>query len=956
MLARPLLGHVFEQAWNRLPEPVRHRLDREAEAVFRVLTGSSFLVNWIVAHPGEFLALLDRDWFARAHDGHALRLEFESALEAVGDVTSLARVLRQARQRFMVRIIWRDLAGVASLEETTRELSDLADTAIDMGLERLYEWACGVHGTPTGEESAAPQRMVVLGLGKLGARELNLSSDVDLIFSYPERGETRGKSTGVSNQEFFVRLGRRLVRLLGESTDDGFVFRVDMRLRPFGESGALCVSFAAMESYYEEHGRDWERYALIKARAVAGDVDAGKKLLAELQPFIYRRYLDFSAVDAMREMKALIESERRAAQYARDVKLGPGGIREVEFIAQVFQLIWGGRETELRRRELMGVLRWLESSGRLPAESVDQLIVGYGFLRRVEHRLQAVHDQQTHQLPDDELGQARLAYAMGFNSTEEFSLDLARHRGRISAHFDDVISPSEAMTERNAGGFEQLWSGAMAHSAAQEFLVQCGFADPVAAIAQLDAMRGARAHDVRQDLGRARLDAFVPRLLRAASKTDNPQAALSGGLEVCRAVLRRTAYLVLLTENPGALSQLVSLCAQSRWVAGELARHPILLDELLDPATLYTVPDPCRLDHELSLRLDRIPAQDIERQMDALCVFKEAHALRVAACEITGVLPVMRVSDYLTFVAEAILSQVLRLAWSSMRERYGLPAGADGVGLVIVGYGKLGGIELGPGSDLDIVFLHDLPSDGMTQGPEKIGNGQFLNRLVQRIIHFLTTRTLHGCLYEVDMRLRPSGNSGLLVSSLASFESYQMEEAWTFEHQALVRARAVAGDECLLRRFEEIRERVLRVERDRRKLLDDVVSMRQRISDEKGGLRTDLKVGLGGMVDIEFMVQYIVLAWASRFPSLLRYSDNVRILEAAASEGLISLADASTLHDAYLALRTEHHRQLVGGAPPGGAPPGGAPPSEDRKLAEHQHKVREIWQRTMTATADTLES
>lgn len=946
-LARPPLGPVFDLAWKRLPKSVQSALDPHDERVFRVLTGSSFVVNWVATHPQQFLSLLDSGWFTRSHDTDRLRRELASQIGETTDEPALSRLLRRARQRFMVRIIWRDLAGETSLEATMRELSDLADCAVGSALEQLYGWACARHGTPTGELTGAAQRMVVLGLGKLGARELNLSSDIDLMFCYPESGVTRGKNVEMTNQEFFTRLGRGLVRLLGDVTNDGFVFRVDMRLRPYGEVGALCVSFAAMEAYYEEQGREWERYALIKVRAVAGDVEAGDRLIEALRPFVYRRYLDFSALDSLREMKALIEGERSGSRYARDVKLGRGGIREVEFIAQVFQLIWGGRETELRRGELLPVLRRLEAGGRLPADVVDQLTDGYVFLRRVEHRLQAVHDHQTHQLPDDELGQARLAYTMGFADPGSFVAELERHRERISGHFDAVISSPEVAERGGDDEYVELWAGKVEDSSALELLAAAGFSDASAALELLQQMRGARAQDVKQDLGRARLDALMPRLLRAAAQTDNPQRALAGGLSLVAAVLRRTAYLVLLTENRAALGQLMSLCARSQWIAQELARHPILLDELLDPATLYTVPDRRGLDAELAQRLGRIPRGDTEQQMEALAVFKEAHALRVAACEVTGVLPLMRVSDYLTFVAESILEQVLRLTWSAMVERHGTPEGTEGVRVAIIGYGKLGGIELGPGSDLDIVFLHDVPGSGMTAGPDKIGNAQFLYRLVQRIIHLLSAQTVHGRLFEVDMRLRPSGRSGLLVTSLESFESYQAEEAWTFEHQALVRARAVAGDASFTSRFEEVRKRVLCRERDRAQLLDDIVSMRGRITEEKGASGGDLKVGLGGMVDIEFIVQYIVLGWASQFPSLVRYSDNVRILEAAASEGLISLEDAGTLHGAYMALRAAtHSRQLGGGSP-----------REDAQLADHQRKVREVWQRTMTIRADdTLES
>ena len=861
--------------------------------------------------------------------------QLQALLADCVDEDELGRRLRRFRNRQQVRIIWRDLNRQASLAETCGDLSDLADACIDGAYQWLYPRHCEQFGTPIGRRSGQPQHLVILGMGKLGAHELNLSSDIDLIFGYPEGGETEGVKRSLDNQEFFIRLGQRLIKALDAITVEGFVFRVDMRLRPYGSSGALVLSFNALEQYYQDQGRDWERYAMIKARVVGGDQAAGKQLLEMLRPFVYRRYLDFSAIEALRAMKQLIQQEVRRKGMSDNVKLGSGGIREVEFIAQAFQLIHGGRDLSLQQRPLLKVLDTLEGQGYLPAPIIAEMKEGYEFLRYTEHALQAIGDRQTQMLPDNDLDRARVACIMGFADWASFHERLMYWRGRIEWHFRQVIAdPDEeegGEAETCVGGeWLPLWEEALEPDMAERQLAEAGFREPAAALKRLIDLRGGNQVRTMQRLGRERLDAFVPRLLAQAVEHADPDLVLERVLPLVEAVARRSAYLVLLTENPGALLRLITLCAASPWIAEQITRFPLLLDELLNERRLFKPPLAPELAAELRERLTRIPEDDLEQQMEALRNFKLAHRLRVAASEISGSLPLMKVSDYLTWLAEAILEQVLALAWRQTVAKYGTPQRTDGSlcdpGFIIVGYGKVGGIELGHGSDLDLVFIHDGDPNAETDGAKPIDGAQFFTRLGQRIIHLLTAQTNSGQLYEVDMRLRPSGASGLLVSSLGAFERYQENEAWTWEHQALVRARVLVGCRQVGAAFEQVRANVLGRERDLPTLRQEVSEMRAKMRDNLGTRITAagtaenafeatvpfvLKQDAGGIVDIEFMVQYAALAWSREHPELLRYTDNIRILEGLEQAGLMPASDASLLREAYKAFRAVAHRQAL---------------------------------------------
>lgn len=883
----------------------------------RVLAASRFVADSLVTHPCLLGELGEDPWRCYESGFYASRLQ--ELLADVDDEAALLKTLRVFRRREMVRIVWRDFARLAGLEETMRDMTALADACISQALEWWHPRLCEELGQPVSAEGV-PQHMVVLGMGKLGAGELNVSSDIDLIFTYPDNGETRGKPRAMDNHEFFTRLGRKLIHALDQQTADGQVFRVDMRLRPWGQSGALALSFDAMEEYYQNQGREWERYAMIKARPVAGRPEDCARLMDCLRPFTYRRYIDFSAIESLREMKGMIGREVRRKGMQDNVKLGPGGIREIEFIVQSFQLIRGGQEPALRERYIRRVLHWLGEQGYLPGNAATELHEAYVFLRNTEHAIQGLEDRQTQMLPDSPVAQAAVAMVMGFADWPAFSIALQARRDTVSRHFSQVISSEndDDDTTPDSGEWQALWQGELPDEAALARLE--AFADPGQALVRVTALRESAAVRVMQSMGRERLDQFMPTLLAMIAGSEMPDESLQRALPLIEAVARRTAYLVLLMENRGALQQLVSLCSASPWIATQLVRHPALLDELLDPRTLYSVPDRAGIGRELSEHMMRVPADDLEQQMDQLRYFRLAHGLRIAACEVSGALPLMKVSDQLTWLAEAILCYALELAWADMEQRHGSPGGLgeDSRPFVVIGYGKLGGIELGHGSDLDLVFLYDAPVNAMTSGERALDNASFFTRLGQRLIHVLTAQTTLGKLYEVDMRLRPSGASGLLVSTVEAFEQYQQKDAWTWEHQALVRARPVAGSPQVAGRFQQIRERVLCREPDLAALKKDVTGMRDKMrtqllnaEEREGRGPFPLKQGPGGIVDIEFMVQYAALAWAWRYPSLLRYTDNVRILESLANEGLLDPDAATALKAAWIDYRMALHRQAL---------------------------------------------
>ncbi|WP_039912381.1 bifunctional [glutamate--ammonia ligase]-adenylyl-L-tyrosine phosphorylase/[glutamate--ammonia-ligase] adenylyltransferase [Cellvibrio mixtus] len=915
--------------------PASVSLDEFSAQLTRAFVGSEFIAKTAAQKPALLLELIDSGVLFRAQVDADLDT-FAAVINAGTSDADVDARLRRERNKAMVRIIWRDLNRLATMSEVTAELSRFADKSIQLTAEYHYRALEKIYGTPIGRESATAQPFMVLGMGKLGAGELNISSDIDLIFTFPEGGETNHASRAVSNQEFFIKLGQRVIKSLDAVTVDGFVFRVDMRLRPHGESGALAMSFVGMEDYYQTQGREWERYAMIKARTVAmaggeNQVQARKTLRKMLQPFTYRQYIDFSAIESLREMKGLIARQVQRKGMNLDVKLGEGGIREVEFVVQVFQLIRGGRDALLRKRKVPVLLPLLEQENYLPPGTGAALLEAYIFLRNTEHAIQGFQDKQTQALPVDPLGQQRLAWVMGFEDWAGFFATLSSYRQRVNAEFKAVIAApdeEESIDQKALTFCLSLWEGSLQGEDAVQALEMRDVDCAAGLVKNLADLRVSRAILSMQASGRTRLDSFVPRLLHMlfveAGRGKLPLTIAETFARIApfiEAVARRTAYLVLLVENPTALHQLIRLCAASPWIADLLTQYPALLDELLTPESLYAPPDKSLLRDELRRDVLRLTWDDLEGHMEALRYFRLAHGLRVAASEVTGALPLMKVSDYLTYIAEVVLEHVLQLSWEHMVERHGRPRRADGsvdtaADFVIVGYGKLGGIELSHGSDLDLVFIHNSDSTLSTDGERSIDNLTFYTRLGQRIIHILNTNTPTGKLYEVDMRLRPSGNSGMLVSSLVAFEKYQANEAWTWEHQALVRARVVAGSAALGEQFEAVRQRILSRERDPDQLRKDVADMRRKMREQLGSEAKskskntplfNLKQDAGGIVDIEFMVQYAALAWASKSPGVIRYTDNIRILGSLEEAGLLDAASVAHLIAAYKAYRSTGH-------------------------------------------------
>ena len=877
------------------------------------------------------VVLRDWGWFLKnaasfnngADPDEALFESIACAEDAVDEVKSQ---LRQIRNRTLLRILWREVFGLADLDETLGQLSGLADSVLNAATryaQRALEPRFGRVRNSHGQ--TVP--LVILGMGKLGGRELNFSSDIDLIFLFTEDGESDG-ARPVSAQEYFGRLSRLIIALVDETTADGFVFRIDTRLRPFGESGPPVVSFAALESYLLRHGRVWERYAYVKAR-VAGPqpgADVCDELNSNLiKPFVYRRYLDYGVFESLREMHAMIAAEVRRGDLRNNVKLGPGGIREAEFIVQSLQLVRGGSEAALQGRELQKVLPKLVSSRGLSAEGAARLGEAYRFLRRLENFIQAMRDQQTHDLPTDAADRARLCLAMGYEDWDTLQADLRRHRVSISEQFDRIAFRGQGGDTPLRQQLAQAWEAGASAEQWGELLQQRDARHAADLAACLVSFANAAGHQQIDSVAEVRLHRLIPELVLEVMEAHEPLSALTRTLSVVEKILRRSAYLALLNENRAAMTRLVDLCGRSQYIADQIALSPVLLDELLDPRIHSAAVTKADLSAQLKQRLAEAATSDSEAQMDSIVQFQSATKFRIAVADFNASLPIMKVSDGLTWLAETVLDEALRVAWRDLTTRHGVPCYVvDGVrheaGFGIVGYGKLGGLELSYGSDLDIVFLHDSHGDSrLTDGEKPLDNTMFFARLVRRLVLFLTTQTGSGELYEIDTRLRPDGRSGLLVTSTDAFERYQEDNAWTWEHQALLRARAVAGSAAVAKEFERIRKDTLieRVKRD--SLRDDVISMRQRMRkelDRSNALHFDLKHGAGGIGDIEFLVQYLVLDQAKAHPDVIFYTDNIRQLDALTKAGCLELAVGDRLKDCYRSYRLRQHHLVLDDQPP----------------------------------------
>src|SRR5258706_3551381 len=731
-------------------------------------------------------------------------------------------------------------------------------------------------------------------MGKLGGGELNVSSDIDLVFVHPDSEESPADPVRLE------RTGRKLIGLLNDVTEDGFVFRVDMRLRPYGDSGALVSGFDALEAYFVGQGREWERYAWIKARAVSGSV-ADQKTLAEIvRPFVYRKYLDYGTLEAMRRLHAEVRRDVARRELAGHVKLGPGGIREIEFIVQALQLVRGGRDPELTARPTLLILELLSRKRLLPETAAAELAGAYIFLRNVEHRLQYLDDAQTHELPTDDGDRARLAQMADFSSWAAFADALNAHREAVTRHFQAVFAEPGAESE----------------------------ARPWPDHPRLAALRSSQRYLQLPEDSKRRFDTLIPALAAAAAATPDPEATLARGVDLIEAIARRASYLALLAERPEALERVTRMIGASSWAADYVTRHPLLLDELLDDRLLYAAPDWRGFETDLRAAL-AAASSDVERQMNAVREQHQSQLFRLLAQDLAGLLTVEVLADHLSRLADILLQVSLQACWAQLPARH-----REQPRFAVIAYGKLGGTELGYASDLDIIFVYDDPDERAAEN---------YARLAQRYNHWLTVRTSAGALFETDLQLRPSGASGLLVSSLSAFEEYQERAAWAWEHQALTRARYCAGEASVGAQFERIRTRILERERDPAALARDVLAMREKLHaahPNKSGL-FDLKHDRGGMIDIEFSVQYLVLAHAHRHPQLTQNLGNIALLKMAAELRHIDPQLAEQCREAYREFRRLQHALRLNGARYARVPP--------EQVAAKSAAVRRLWTAVFSA-------
>ncbi|MGC2167111.1 MAG: bifunctional [glutamate--ammonia ligase]-adenylyl-L-tyrosine phosphorylase/[glutamate--ammonia-ligase] adenylyltransferase [Gallionella sp.] len=809
------------------------------------------------------------------------------------DESALAGAMRKLRKLVMLKLICRDVNGLADLSEVMLAMTALAEECLRTAHSCLSKALQDQFGTPLGEANGAHQELLIIAMGKLGGCELNVSSDIDLIFVYPEDGQTNG-SRQISNHEFFSRMGRRLIGLINELGADGYVFRVDMRLRPYGDSGPLVMNFAALEEYLLTQGREWERYAWIKSRVVAPESGPQiGELMQLVQPFMFRKYLDFGAIDSMRGLHAQIRQEVHRRDRVNNIKLGPGGIREIEFIAQVFQLIRAGRDARLRIRPTQGVLQQLSMGGQLSAQIAADLNEAYVYLRNLEHRLQYLDDQQTQELPVLPDDQEIVAAAMGYADYSAMVSVLDRHRKMVSDQFEQIFG-----AQRDVPGNSELWRGDIEPEQLAGYLDTLGYLVAEVSAQHLQQLRDSSRYRQLPEQSRERMNKLIPQFITLSAEHRDPDGTLARLLTLLESISRRASYLAFLVEYPAALQRLTTLVASSTWAGDYLTSHPALLDELLDAREIYQQPDWKLIDEEVQRRIEDCSG-DEERQLDALRQIHQEQTFHLLAMDLQGLLPLEKLSDHLSDLADLMLRHVLTLSWMTLRKRH-----RQAPKFAIIAYGKLGGKELGYASDLDLIFLYD---DDHPDAQENYA------RLGQRINAMLSSYTSTGRLYEIDLRLRPNGASGLLVSSISAFAEYQEKHAWVWEHQALTRARYSAGDSEVGFAFEIIRKQILCQSRDRKALQQEIMAMRQKMHDGHANASDlfDIKHDTGGMVDIEFMVQYIVLAFSHQNPRLSGDIGNLALLKLAGTLGIIPADLAGKCCAIYRELRRTQHRMRL---------------------------------------------
>ncbi|MCF7501647.1 bifunctional [glutamate--ammonia ligase]-adenylyl-L-tyrosine phosphorylase/[glutamate--ammonia-ligase] adenylyltransferase [Pseudoalteromonas sp. L1] len=850
------------------------------------------------------------------------------------DAAAMAK-LRLYREKYWLKVAFLDVCCHNPIEDSIAYISALAEQLIDCANQWAFAQVAKVSGMPTDAfGNAIP--MLVLGMGKLGGGELNYSSDIDLIFSYPTDVPTQGGRRSIEAQVFYTKVAQKLIMALNQTTVNGQVFRVDMRLRPFGESGPLVMSFNAMEDYYQEQGREWERYAMLKGRLIGAENSYWAEFYELLRPFVYRRYIDFSVIESLRKMKQMIAQEVRRKRLTNNIKLGAGGIREVEFVVQALQMVRGGREANLQTQSLLSALQELTNNQVIDAKEASLLRHNYLTLRRIEQYLQIFDDKQTQTLPDDEQDQQRLCVLLNKANFDECLKAINETMASIHSEFEQVIGFESDNVDPCESAFISAWE-----------MTDVSLMDD-ANLAWQQALDDFKTRLTKAKVGsrgRDILDKLMPLLLKQLTVSKASSDAFTMICQVLNKIISRTAYLELLYENPGALNQLVALCCHSKWIGEHISRYPILLDELIDPQVLYKPTPLSAYKDEIRQYFLRIEYDDLELQMEALRQFKQTHQLRIAAADATGVLDVMKVSDHLTALAEAIVEQAVNIAWHACVARFGQPANTteQEKGFAVIAYGKTGGFEVGYDSDLDLVFVHNHDGSSYTDGDKAIDSRQFYLKLAQRLMHLFNTRTASGILYELDTRLRPEGASGLLAINLESFYHYQQTQAWTWEHQALVRSRMIYGQASLHSRFDEIRAIILCQARDDEKLKKDVIEMREKMRNHlaKGNSELfDLKQDHGGMTDIEFITQYLVLKYAPQYQELTTWPDNVRILEDAAKLGCIDSEMQHQLVAAYIEYRSRYHVMSLNQQ-------GRCAPRTE--LKEHISLVQSAWQQVLAS-------
>lgn len=882
--------------------------------------------------------------------------------KAIEPEAALKRALRLLRNEVFGALVERDLSGAATLDEVTGTMTDLAEFAVRAAISVISQELGALHGQPIGQSSGEVQELVVVGMGKLGGRELNVSSDIDLIFLYDDDGDTHGGPRPLSNHEYFTKLGRRLINALADVTEDGYVFRVDMRLRPNGDAGPLACSLGMLEEYFVVQGREWERYAWIKGRVITDPTSPhAARVIQQLDrvtgPFVFRRYLDYGVISAIRALHAQIRNEaakrsngaNRQQGDQRDsgghvharspnIKLGRGGIREIEFVAQVFQLIRGGQDFGLRVRPTLQVLQAASERGLIDADAVARLTEAYRFLRQLEHRLQYIEDAQTHNLPGSPEDQLCVARMMGFDDYAALVTRLEAYQDEVAQQFEQTFSDKQDSQPPCAAVWHADLLDDEHTETARTQLADLGYADPDSVLERLRATRNSPRYRALSEVSRQRFDLLINRALDQASRQTDADVTIARFLDFFDAISRRSSYLSLLSEYPQAMERVAHTLHASRWAADYLTRHPQLLDELLDVEALSAEPDWPAFKERVRDRL-RAAADHVEMQMDILRQEHHAETFRVLLQDLQGMLSVEHISDRLSDLADAMLDLTLETVWQQVATRH-----REVPRFAVVAYGRLGGKELGYASDLDIIFLYD---DDDERAPDVYAS------FARKLITWLTSHTAAGTLFDVDTRLRPNGAAGLMVTHFEAFRRYQMREgdnaAWVWEHQALTRARFCAGDAEIGARFEALRTAVLRQERERGPLHDEIVAMRARVLEGHANPTElfDLKHDRGGMVDIEFTVQFLVLLHSAAHAELTHNKGNIALLHMAGELGLIDPTAARQVADAYRDFRARQHKLRLDGQAAARVPAG--------TCAHEAAHVRALWEQVF-GTAPVLPS